>query len=52
MLDYTIYTLISSIICGFDCFEHFYRFQVCKPKTCEQKKILRCSGSKKLAKEV
>ena len=52
MLDYTIYARISSIIrvCLFRAF--VCRFQVYKPKTCGQKKILSPSRSKRLAKEV
>ena len=40
MLDYAIYTPISSIMCGIACFERFCRFWLCEPKTCELKKIL------------
>ena len=46
----TIYTPISSIMCSVTCFEQFCRFRLYKLKTCEQKIILRPSGSKKIAK--
>ena len=49
--SYAIYTPISSIICGFACFERFYRIQVYNPKSQDWKIFFRAIGSKKIAKE-